>query len=145
VSDTSGYVGVGTDSVTHVLTIVQNSDTDPVADAWTTYSSRRWKTEINTLENCLSLVHQLRGVSYAWKANGKKDIGFIAEEVGLVIPEVVTYEKNNVDAQSLDYSRLVPILVEAVKEQQRLIESQQEELLAVTKRLEAIEHMILEK
>ena len=55
---------------------------------------------------------------FRWKADGKHDIGLIAEEVGEVIPEVVAYEENGKDAKSVDYARLVAVLIEAVKEQQ---------------------------
>ena len=64
-----------------------------VADDWSTYSSRRFKTDIQTLPDALDKVERLRGVSYTLKANGKHEIGVIAEEVGAVVPEVVTYEK----------------------------------------------------
>jgi hypothetical protein len=64
----------------------------------------------------------LRGVYFEWKANSKHDIGIIAEEVGEVIPEVVAYEDNVKDAKSLDYARMVSVLVEAIKEQQKQIE-----------------------
>ncbi len=117
----AGNVGIGTTSPGNILTVVQNSTTDPIADAWTTYSSRRWKTNIKPLENALGKVQQLQGVSYDWKADGKHDIGLIAEEVGKVIPEVVAYEDNGVDAKSVDYARLVAVLIEAVKEQQKKI------------------------
>ena len=63
-------------------------------------------------------VQRLRGVSFDWRANGKHDIGLIAEEVGEVVPEVVAYEENGKDAKSVDYARLVAVLIEAVKEQQ---------------------------
>ncbi|MEW6481913.1 MAG: hypothetical protein AB1397_02760 [bacterium] len=56
--------------------------------------------------------------------NGKKDIGLIAEEVGEVIPEVVSYEENGRDASGLDYSRLVALLIEAVKAQQEKFEAE---------------------
>jgi cell shape-determining protein MreC len=46
----------------------------------------------------------------------------VAEEVGQVVPEIVTYDKNGHDAQSLDYSRLVPVLIQGAKEQQTEIE-----------------------
>jgi hypothetical protein len=53
----------------------------------------------------------------------------IVEKLGgggsAVIPEVVTWEKNGKDAQSVDYSRLTALLIEATKEQQREIASQQ--------------------
>jgi flagella basal body P-ring formation protein FlgA len=86
-------------------------------------SSRRWKTNIATLENSLDKVKQLRGVSYEWKKDGRADIGLIAEEVGAVIPEVVKFEKNGQDASSVDYGHLVGLLIEAMKEQQKQIDA----------------------
>lgn len=116
-----GNVGIGTTAPTRILQVMQNSSTDPIADAWTTYSSRRWKTNITTIPHALDKVQHLRGVYYDWKANGKHDIGLIAEEVGEVIPEVVQYEKNGKDTTSVDYARLVALLIEAIKEQQQEI------------------------
>ncbi len=119
---TAGNVGIGTTAPTNILTVVQNSATDPIADAWTVYSSRRWKTNIRPIENALDKVMKLNGVYFNWKETGKQDIGMIAEDVGKVIPEVVEYEENKEDAKSLDYARLVALLVEAIKEQQKEIE-----------------------
>ncbi len=116
-----GNLGFGTSSMTNILTVAQGSPSEPIADAWTTYSSRRWKENIQTLNGSLDKVMRLRGVSFDWKSNGKHDIGVIAEEVGQVVPEVVTYEKNGVDARSVDYARLTALLIEAVKEQQKAI------------------------
>jgi len=118
-----GNVGIGTTSPGNILTIAQDSATDPVADAWTVYSSRRLKTHIAPLESSLENVQKLQGVSFDWKANGKHDIGLIAEDVGQVIPEVVEYEENGVDAKSVDYARLVSVLIEAMKEQQKEIDA----------------------
>ena len=123
-----GNVGIGLTNPTSILQVVQGSFTDPIADAWTLYSSRRWKENINTINNALDKVQQLRGVEYDWKADGKHDIGLIAEEVGEVIPEIVTYEENGIDAKSVDYSRLVALLIEASKEQQTTIKSMQTEI-----------------
>jgi hypothetical protein len=86
-------------------------------------SSRRWKTNIQAIEDPLALVQQLRGVRYEWTEDGREDIGLIAEEVGQVVPEVVTYEENRVDARTVNYGRLVGVLVESVKQQQGEIES----------------------
>ena len=55
-------------------------------------------------------------------------MGVIAEEVGAVVPEVVTWDKNGTDAQSVDYSRLTALLIEATKEQQALIREQQQQI-----------------
>jgi hypothetical protein len=111
-------VGIGTTKPTNLLTLGQGFGPS-ISDGWTTYSSRRWKTNIQPLHNALRMVEQLRGVSYDLKDSGKHEIGVIAEEVGAVVPEVVSYEENGKDARGVDYSRLTALLIEATKEQQR--------------------------
>ncbi len=117
-------VGIGTSNPSNVLTIGRGAG-HPVSDSWETYSSRRWKTNVQPLYNALAMVEQLRGVSYDLKDSGKHEIGVIAEEVGAVVPEVVSYEENGKDARGVDYSRLTALLIEAVKQQQWLIQHQQ--------------------
>jgi hypothetical protein len=56
-----------------------------------------------------------------------------AEEVGQVVPEVVSYEENGGDAQGVDYSRLTALLIEAVK-------SQQAEIQQLKPRIERLAH-----
>lgn len=145
-------VSIQTTNSSNILTIAQGSATNPIADAWTTYSSRRWKTNIATLDGALEMLLKLRGVTYNWKASGESDIGLIAEEVGQVVPEIVVYEENGRDARSVAYGQLVPILIEAVKEQQSQIDTQQEQLAAqqtaieiLTNRLEKLEQQNLEQ
>ena len=123
----TGQVGVGTSAPTHPFQVAQGLGA-AFADSWTTYSSRRWKTNIQTLPNALAKVEQLRGVSYDLKGSGKHEIGVIAEEVGQVVPEVVSFEENGKDAQGVDYSRLTAVLIEAVKEQQRQIQDQRRQI-----------------
>ncbi len=132
-------VGIGTTNPGRILTVQQGSATDPVADGWNTYSSRRWKTHIRPIRDALDKVLHLRGVTFEWQADGKPDIGLIAEEVGEVIPEVVQYEANGVEAQSLDYTRLVAVLIEATKEQQQQIDDQQRQLESQQTRLAVLE------
>nr|MBC8186100.1 tail fiber domain-containing protein [candidate division KSB1 bacterium] len=129
--DKGGKVGIGTSTPGNILTIKQASATDPIADSWTTYSSRRWKTNIKPIDNAISLVKNLTGVSYDWKTGGKSDIGLIAEEVGDVIPEIVAYEENGVDAKSVDYSRLVAVLIQGMKEQQDTIDKLENRIKAL--------------
>ncbi|MDA2922964.1 tail fiber domain-containing protein, partial [Patescibacteria group bacterium AH-259-L07] len=112
--------------------------TDPIADAWTTYSSRRWKQNIQPIQGALDKVKALNGVYFNWKADGKRDIGMIAEEVGAVIPEVVVYEENGIDAKSLDYARLTTVLIEAIKEQGEVHQAQIKALEAKIQALEAL-------
>lgn len=127
IGDFAVKVGIGTTAPSNVFTIAQGSG-DAIADGWKTYSSRRWKTDIQTLQGALEKVEHLRGVSYTSKASGDHEIGVIAEEVGAVVPEVVSWEKSGNEAQSVDYGRLSALLIEATKEQQRRIEQQQEQI-----------------
>lgn len=129
-------VGIGTSSPTNLLTLGQGFGSS-IADGWTTYSSRRWKTNIQTLHGALDKVERLRGVSYDLKANGQHEVGVIAEEVGAVVPELVTYEANGKDARGVDYSRLTALLIEATKEQQALIRHQQKLIRAQQTQIQA--------
>jgi hypothetical protein len=120
-------VGIGTTTPSNILTIGRGLG-QPVSDSWETYSSRRWKTNIQTLHGALAKVEQLRGVSYDLKDSGKHEVGVIAEEVGEVVPEIVTWDENGKDAQGVDYGRLTALLIEAMKEQQALIHWQIEKI-----------------
>jgi hypothetical protein len=122
-------IGPGADNSGNPLAILKGQGS-AISDGWTTYSSRRWKTNIQTLPDALAKVEQLRGVSYDLKDSGKHEIGVIAEEVGAVVPEVVTFEANGKDARGVDYTRLTALLIEATKEQQALIRKQQQQIRA---------------
>lgn len=122
-------VGIATTTPSNILTIGKGAG-HAISDGWDTYSSRRWKTNIETLRGALAKVEQLRGVSYDMKDSGKHEVGVIAEEVGAVVPEVVSWDKNGKDAQGVDYSRLTALLIEATKEQQKLIDKQEEQIRA---------------
>ncbi len=90
-------------------------------------SDIRYKKNISTLTNSLYKILDLRGVNYFWKANEFPDkhfsndqqIGFIAQELEKIYPELVVTDKDGF--KSVDYSRLTPALVEAIKQQQELI------------------------
>ncbi|MBK8501994.1 MAG: tail fiber domain-containing protein [Saprospiraceae bacterium] len=77
-------------------------------------SSRRWKENIVNIPDPLGKISQLRGVYFDWKEDhgGHHSLGFIAEEVGEVLPEIVLYESNGIDAKGMDYSKMTPLLVE---------------------------------
>jgi hypothetical protein len=131
-------VGIGTATPANVFTIAQGAG-QAIADGWATYSSRRWKSNIETLHGALGKVERLRGVSYELTATGRHEVGVIAEEVGAVVPEVVTFEQNGQDARSVDYSRLTALLIEATKEQQALIERQQEQIVQLMSQVKTIQ------
>jgi hypothetical protein len=132
-----GNVGIGTTTPGNLLTVVQGGG-PAIADGWNTYSSRRWKANVQPLHDALAKVERLQGVSYDLKDSGKHEIGVIAEEVGAVVPEVVSYEENGKDARGVDYSRLTALLIEAVKQQQREILDLESELRATRQTLQKV-------
>ena len=91
-----------------------------LARAFTTVSDLKYKKDIETVQHALDKVAQLRGVAYTLKGSEEKQIGFIAQEVKEVLPEVVSQDENGV--HSIAYASVIPVLVEAVKEQQQIIE-----------------------
>ena len=90
-------------------------------------SDERLKKNINTIENALDKVENLRGVTYEWKEDrhekdGHSDnnitperIGVIAQEILDIVPEVVTHDKEN-DRYGVSYGHLTGLLIEAVKD-----------------------------
>jgi|HubBroStandDraft_6_1064221.scaffolds.fasta_scaffold01998_6 hypothetical protein len=122
-------VGIDVTAPSNIFTVLQGGG-NAIADGWSTYSSRRWKTNIQTLRGALGQVERLRGVTYDLKSNGQHEIGVIAEEVAEVVPEVVSLNKDSKDAQGVDYGRLTALLIEAMKEQQVIIRKQQEQIQA---------------
>ena len=79
-------------------------------------SDIRFKTEINTLENALSTVKNLRGVSYHSIDSNRKNIGVIAQEVEKILPEVVITDNTENQYKSVAYGNIVGILIEAIKD-----------------------------
>lgn len=81
------------------------------------YSDRRAKENIITIDSALEKVNQLRGVYYNKIDNEDKEreIGFIAQEVNEVAPELVTHAED-IDQYGMKYGNTTALLVEAVKE-----------------------------
>ena len=85
----------------------------------TNTSDRRLKTNILSLTNALDKVKQLRGVVYNWSENptGDTRIGFIAQEVNDVVPELTFVNPNSSENyMGVHYDNVTALLVEAVKE-----------------------------
>jgi hypothetical protein len=84
-------------------------------------SDERIKTNIKTIENALDKVILLRGVEYndIRIEPERKKIGLIAQEVELIIPEVVRTGDDGL--KGIEYQNLVGLLIEAIKDQQKQI------------------------
>jgi hypothetical protein len=72
------------------------------------------KTDIETIENAIQTVGELRGVTFRWKDNGHKSMGLIAQEVETVVPEVVV--TNELGDKSVTYGSLIGLIVESIKD-----------------------------
>ena len=95
----------------------------------TAYSDARLKTNVNTIDNALDIVDQLRGVSFDWKESGEHSIGVIAQEVEKVLPELVLTQEVSTtehlepkEVKSVDYGKMVGVLINAIKELNAKIE-----------------------
>ncbi|WP_159090771.1 tail fiber domain-containing protein [Aquimarina aquimarini] len=75
-------------------------------------------------KNYLDDLSKLDAVSYTWKSDKskKKEIGFLAQDVEKVFPELVR-NVEGIEGKSISYSHMVPILVEAIKTQKEMIEN----------------------
>jgi hypothetical protein len=114
-------IGIGTLTPANLLTLLEGGG-PAIADGWSTYSSRRFKTNILPLEGALEKVEPLQGVSYERKTDGKQEIGVVAEDIDQVVPEVVSHDPKTHEVEGVDYSKLAALLIEAVKSQQAEIQ-----------------------
>lgn len=74
------------------------------------------KENITPIKNPLKKILGLVGVNFKWKSNKQKSLGVIAQEVEKIIPEIVG--RSNTGMKTVQYDSLIPLLIEAIKEQQ---------------------------
>jgi hypothetical protein len=130
-AEQGGNVGVGTNNPTAKLAVSGNICYTGTIGAC---SDKRYKKDIVPMTGILNSVLKLQGVYYYWRKDefpdkgfsSDKQIGFIAQDIEKTFPEVVMTDKDGY--KSVDYSRLTPILVEAIKEQQKAIQELNEKI-----------------
>jgi hypothetical protein len=123
----NGNIGLGLTNPTVRLQV----SGDIIANSIAGSSDIRFKKNIRPIYNALDKVKALKGVYFNWdqknfpdKSFGAQDeLGFIAQEVEKVVPEIVTKDKTKEEYRSVKYDKLVALLVEAIKEQQKQIDS----------------------
>lgn len=126
----SGNVGIGTTGPGYTLDV--NGTAACAGNAWT--SDLRKKENVKALAiNSLDIIKQLRPVTFEWKEildNGMKgtQMGFIAQDLEKILPTMVLTQDDAMQSKSVKYNELLPILVKAIQEQQKIIENQQKEL-----------------
>lgn len=70
------------------------------------------KENIETVQNAVDIVNDLRGVKFEWKSDGRASYGVIAQELESVLPELVS----DTDPKTVNYNGIISVLIEAIKE-----------------------------
>jgi len=133
-----GNVGIGTATPGWTLTI--NGTSWTTNNAWAG-SDIRWKKNITSLQGSLNKVLQLKPVNFNWRVNefpGLRfsegmQIGFIAQDVEKIIPELVITDNNGY--KGISYDRITSLLTAAMQEQQKEIEVLKSEISQLKERL----------
>lgn len=152
--DGGGHVGLGTSSPNQDYRLTVSGDVDTPYGYWQG-SDVRLKQNIESINDALIFINSFRGITFEYKNTGpspvdefitypvdsgqtitnsfkkyspisSKRYGLVAQEVQAVIPELV--HENDSGYLAVNYDGFIPILIEAVKEQQFLIEHLQQEL-----------------
>ena len=110
-----------------------HADADVFAFSTSTGSDIRLKENVRPLENCLEKVLKLDGVIFDWKKDnrGINQYGFIAQQVEEHVPDLVKEVEGFEDEgqiKALNYEGVIPMLVEAMKEQQNIINRLEERI-----------------
>jgi hypothetical protein len=106
---------------TTVLFSVGSNGNATLSGTFTENSSIRYKENVETINNGLDKVLQMRGVIYDKKDSGVKEIGVIAEEIYEVLPELVLKNEEG-EIDSVSYGRITAVLIEAIKDLKKEIE-----------------------
>jgi hypothetical protein len=94
-------------------------------------SSLRYKTDVEDFRSGLEIIRLLRPISFTWKDEKKRDLGFAAEEVAEIEP-LFTFRNDVNQIEGVKYSQLSVLFVNAFKEQQAQIEKQQAQIDRLT-------------
>ena len=96
-------------------TLVGNISVTSSATAYNTSSDYRLKEDLQDFKG-LDLVSKIPVYDYKWKADESRSYGVMAHELEEVLPQAVTGDKDAEDMQSVDYSKIVPLLVKSIQE-----------------------------
>jgi hypothetical protein len=145
VNGSTQRVGIGTDNPGYKLTI--NGAAWCSSGAWTG-SDIRWKKNISDLDDALQGVMSLQAVNYDLRTEefpqmgfeSGSQIGLIAQDVEKIFPLLVNTDNNGFKAVA--YDKLSVVLVEAVKEQQLQIQSQNDKIARLEKMVEEMQSVM---
>jgi hypothetical protein len=105
-------------------------------------SDKRLKTNIKIIENPIEKIKKIRGVEFDWlddienfNPKHKHETGVIAQEIEAVIPDAVSPAPFNEEYKTVDKDKIVALLIEAIKEQQKEIEKLKEEVSSLSSKI----------
>jgi len=152
--DKSGNIGIGTTTPSEKLHVVGNgkfTGTVTASCGVLSCSDMRYKKDITPISQPLQSILSLRGFYYYWDDEKFKDkgfdqarqIGISAQELEVVFPELV---KTEADGYKLvDYSRLTPVLIEAIKEQQSIIQDLKAGLADQQSQIDELKQLVMSR
>jgi Chaperone of endosialidase len=134
-----GNTGIGTNNPVQKLDVAGSVRGTSFVNA----SDLRFKRDFSSIENPLDKIQKINGMYYYWKKDAfksfgfddRKQVGFIAQDLEKIFPEVVITDSEGY--KSVDYAKLTPLLVEALKELKK-------ENSSLMNRLEKIENLLLQ-
>jgi hypothetical protein len=138
--NTLGSVGIGITPVNFKLDVAGTVRCTTLTQT----SSAAFKDDIAPLNAGLADLMKLQPVSYVWNdkapetTRGKRDLGFIAEEVASVLPDAVAFDAEG-KATGIDYSRITVLAVKAIKEQQAARDADRALIRSLQERLDRLE------
>ena len=139
--ENGGNVGIGTSSPGYTLDVSGDIN---YSGSLSNVSDERYKKDINKIDNALGLIAQFDGYNYKFrkdefpelKFDTTAQIGFIAQEIQKALPQLVS--ENDSGYLSVNYIKVVPILLMGMKEQQAIIEAQKAENESQKQEIETI-------
>jgi len=135
-------VGIGTTTPGYKLQVGNAGDgTQARGNAWNLLSDARLKKDFTRLIHPLNLIGEINGYYFFWNAGTDKtrQVGFSAQEVQKVIPEIVS--KGEDGYLSIEYGKIAPLLVEAIKE----LKAENERLRAENIQLKTFDEQVIRR
>ena len=128
----------GTIDITRLTSVDIDADLNVTGEIFATgdvtaysTSDERLKTNLETISDPLIKLSKINGYTFNWTEDSGKDIttreaGVLAQEVEMVLPEVVADRENGYKA--VRYEKMIPLLIEAIKDQQQQIDSLKQQI-----------------
>jgi hypothetical protein len=139
------YLGLGLANPSHPLHLSSGAYCDSDGE-WTNASDRRLKEGIEPISYGLQDVLDLEPVQYRMKTTGNSQVGFIAQDVRELIPELISGTEGDVskgETLGMSYGNLTAVLVKAIQEQQEMIEALQSQNKILQQGLAQLQETVL--